>query len=322
MPQPYPIVNALPRKKLPLWYERVYRVVAVREIESEGRRSSYGPYPEDFDEDISELESESSGACHCASDTSECECDLDERDFMDEDSVYAGSDAEWYLEYKEMREERKRQLVELRKDHERAIEYHKAREDEVEREWAKLQQNNTRGIQDQRLNLELAHFNIYSSDFARCQDIEYDHPTSYIEFYWPDELGERTNKQTMGHIYIDPNITPSLEVFEAPEYAGQPSVDIGVEGSDENISVTFINQHLLKMAVPRSIACLLPPPSNTPELFEFVGISRHFKNKRTNQEKQKREEAEAKRRKQRDDSPRESWFEMNHPMGSWAQSSW
>ncbi|EUC39725.1 hypothetical protein COCMIDRAFT_10238 [Bipolaris oryzae ATCC 44560] len=108
MPQFYLIVNALLRKKLPLWYERVYRVVAVREIESEGRRTSYGPYLEDFDEDISELELESSGACHCASDTSECECDLDEHDFMDEDSVYASSDAEWYLEYKEMREERKR----------------------------------------------------------------------------------------------------------------------------------------------------------------------------------------------------------------------
>lgn len=71
--------------------------------------------------------------------------------------------------------------------------------------------------------------------------MEYDHRTSYIEFYWPDELGERINKQTMGHICFDLDITPILEVFEAPELAGQPSINIGVKGSDENISVTFIN---------------------------------------------------------------------------------
>ncbi|KAF2462693.1 uncharacterized protein BDR25DRAFT_363696 [Lindgomyces ingoldianus] len=134
MSQSEPVINTLPRKKLSPWYERVYRLVA----------SSYGPYLEDFDEDISELESQSSSACRCASDTSECECDLDERDFTDEDSAYTGSETvEWYLEYREMREERKRQLIILRKEHERVIEYHKARENEVEKEWAELKQKNS-----------------------------------------------------------------------------------------------------------------------------------------------------------------------------------
>lgn len=133
-PQSGSIQNGLPRKKLPAWYERVYRLVAARELESEDRWSIYGPCPDDFDEDISELESESSGGCHCASHTSERECDLDECDFTDEGAVYAGSEAECYIVYKEMREERKRQLIKLRKDQERVIEYYKAREDEVERE--------------------------------------------------------------------------------------------------------------------------------------------------------------------------------------------
>jgi hypothetical protein len=306
---------SLPRKELPAWYEHVSRLVASRELESENYGLSDGPYPEDFDEDISELESESGFACHCASDASDCECDLDERDFTDEDSVYA--------EYKEMREERQRELAELRKDQERTIEYHKAREDEVEKAWTELKESRTQGVEAQKLSLELAHFTIYSSEYVRSWDMAYDHGTSYIEIYSPDEFDERTdNTQVVGHIYFDANITPDLEAFEVPKYAGLCSINIGVKGSDANVTVTFINQFLLKMVVPRSIAYPRSPPPNTPELLEFVGISKNFENERTRQEKREREEAEARCRKQREVSPRESWFEMNHPMGSWAQSGW
>ncbi|OCK87559.1 uncharacterized protein K441DRAFT_709289 [Cenococcum geophilum 1.58] len=185
-------------------------------------------YLEDFDENISELESQSSSACNCASHASKCECDLDERELTDEDAV----DAECYLEYKEMCEDRNRELAKFGQDQERTIGYHKAREDE------------------------------------------------------PEEFGERTNnRQFVGHIYFDANIPPDLE----------------------DITVTFINQFLLKMVVPRSIAYPQSPPPNTPKLLEFVGISKHFENEITSQEeKWEREKAEA-----------ESWFEMNHPMGSW-----
>ena len=62
-----------------------------------------------FDEDISELEPQSSSACHCVSETSECACGYD---CSDEDSMYTGPEAEPYIEYKEMREERKRKLAE------------------------------------------------------------------------------------------------------------------------------------------------------------------------------------------------------------------
>lgn len=59
-------------------------------------------------------------------------------------------------------------------------------------------------------------------------------------------------------------------------------------------AVTFINQFLLKMVVPRSIAYPQSPPPNTPKLLEFVGISKHFENEITSQEeKWEREKAEA-----------------------------
>lgn len=62
---------------------------------------------------------------------------------------------------------------------------------------------------------------------------------------------------------------------------------------------------------PYSASPLAPPPA-AQEVFEFVGIWRDLE-----EEKAERRERMAKAR--RSPSPRESWFEMNHPMGSWNQ---
>lgn len=75
------------------------------------------------------------------------------------------------------------------------------------------------------------------------------------------------------------------------------------------------------------------PPSSAPEPFEFVGIwdgkeqrrsteKSEKKPERKPEKKRKREELEQVKplkRVQRSPSPRESWFEMNHPMGWWHQ---
>ncbi|KAL2793697.1 hypothetical protein BJX66DRAFT_305488 [Aspergillus keveii] len=56
-----------------------------------------------------------------------------------------------------------------------------------------------------------------------------------------------------------------------------------------------------------------------PDLFEFVGIRPGFE-----KEREERGRAQAKRKRSPSPpsppSPRESWFEMNHPMGWWNQS--
>jgi hypothetical protein len=51
------------------------------------------------------------------------------------------------------------------------------------------------------------------------------------------------------------------------------------------------------------------PPAAAPEVFEFVGIWRDW-------EIEKAEQQERMTNARRSPSPRESWFEMNHPMGS------
>ncbi|OBT47088.1 hypothetical protein VE00_03132 [Pseudogymnoascus sp. WSF 3629] len=72
------------------------------------------PHPEDFDEDLSELEESDEldeKKCECGGDASECECDLAD-EHKESERSYNGSDADIYYELKETRKERKRELLE------------------------------------------------------------------------------------------------------------------------------------------------------------------------------------------------------------------
>ena len=75
----------------------------------------------------------------------------------------------------------------------------------------------------------------------------YDHPGSYIKFYPPHEPNRGNYRQLVEHMYFDANLAPNLKVFEAPGDAGHSSINIGVKGSQKHITITFINQDLLKM---------------------------------------------------------------------------
>ena len=75
-----------------------------------------------------------------------------------------------------------------------------------------------------------------------------------------------------------------------------------------DLSFTFIGNGYLKLRVSREMVFTerpSPPPPTAPEVFEFVGIWRSW------------EEEKAEQRKRRPPSPRETWFEMTHPMGAW-----
>ena len=81
-----------------------------------------------------------------------------------------------------------------------------------------------------------------------------------------------------------------------------------------DLSFKFFGNGYLKLKVPRDLLKdALVSPSTAPQIFEFVGIGDYEK-----------ETAEAleKAAKNCPPSPRESCFEMNHFMGSWAQSRW
>jgi hypothetical protein len=81
--------------------------------------------------------------------------------------------------------------------------------------------------------------------------------------------------------------------------------------------VDFIGNGYLKLGVSRDIVLKSCPvfSSTAPEMLEFVGILRDLE-----KGKKKTSEEQERRAKNRSPSPRESWFEMNHPMGWWNQS--
>ncbi|VUC25589.1 unnamed protein product [Clonostachys rosea] len=95
-----------PARSRPAWYYRVRSITSHGEYDGQPIIE-----PEDFDEDISDLEEsdkeeEGHGYCDCDSDASECECELPVDDDVSERS-YTGDDADYYYDLKEMREERK-----------------------------------------------------------------------------------------------------------------------------------------------------------------------------------------------------------------------
>lgn len=58
------------------------------------------------------------------------------------------------------------------------------------------------------------------------------------------------------------------------------------------------------------------PPPTAPAVFDLIGIWRD-----PEKEKAERQKIEMERRLRRSPSPRESWFELNHPMGAFS-SGW
>jgi hypothetical protein len=132
------------RSKLPAWYLR---------LSSQQYTKYRSVSPEAFDEDISELgESDKSGEveddaeCECNSDASECDCGFEDENDNESEKTCEGSEAEFYYGMKDCRRERKRYLLEERRREEEclleerkreeeakesAMEYAKAREEEV-----------------------------------------------------------------------------------------------------------------------------------------------------------------------------------------------
>lgn len=74
----------------------------------------YGPDGEEFDEDLSELNEKEEEECWCWGDSEESDRECEGSDFeccchqSDDDRSYDGSDADYYYELKERREEWKR----------------------------------------------------------------------------------------------------------------------------------------------------------------------------------------------------------------------
>lgn len=318
------------RRPLPAWYYRVASLEYTR-----GR----DPYPEDFDEDLSELEESDDSdekECECDGDASECECDLEDEDKESERS-YDGSDADNYYELKETRKERKRELLEQRERHEEEkkarIEYAKEKEEEVNAAYESFRKARRRAKKKNKTipldSIAGRTFKLFSSDYAEFWNPHLLDGTKYVEFYHLDDQGGfdfsrnagkgvGTEKRPVdGHVYFDAENGCSFGPLPLPTRARRKNVKIKGDGKYD-LSFNFFANGYLKLRVPRDLLKdALVSPSTAPQIFEFVGILRDY-------EKERKEIAEAREKtaKNRPPSPRESYFEMNHFMGSWAQSKW
>jgi hypothetical protein len=292
-----------PRQKLPAWY---YRVLAVsikedREI-----------YPKDFDEDLSDLEDDSE-----EEQEEEEDDDNDNDDDKMSDRSYNRSDADCYYELKEEREERKRELQKIREYEQKAKEKQQRFERNKEKEVQSACEAFKSGKESKTAPLKSIAsktFRLHSTDHVKhCYNSDV---YKYIEFYCLDEDGQLLLEQGAGqinrHIYFNLDNFCNLRPFSPPKHASLDNCRLQDFDAKYDLTIQFLSNDYLKLKVGRELVLKnMPQPPHAPEFFEFVGIS-------SDREKEK-EKAERERREGIDrfapPLPRESWFEMNHPMG-------
>ncbi|OAG33789.1 hypothetical protein AYO21_12119 [Fonsecaea monophora] len=117
-------------------------------------------------------------------------------------------------------------------------------------------------------------------------------------------------------VYLNGNTSCNFGPFCPPKRASGKAFKIRSCDGMYELSFKFLGGGYLKLRVNREMVFINPysasfpaPPAAAPEVFEFVGIRR-------DREKEKAERQERMTSPRRSPSPRESWFEINHPMGS------
>jgi hypothetical protein len=324
-----------PRQKLPAWYHRLLALTMKEDRDV---------YPEDFDEDLSDLEdsSEVEEEEERASMRSECRCDReyceyesqnqDDEDAYDSDGrisdrSYDGSDAGYYYELKDEREERKRELQNIRELVQKAKEEQQTFERNKEKEVQSAYESLKFGKEGKTAFLDAIAsqiFHLYSPDYVNhCYSSDH-YPPKYVEFYYLDEngplphskpLSDREARQMEGHIYFNGNTGCNFGPFSSSKLASLDNCQLQSVDGKYDLTIQFLSDDYLKLKVGHELVFMdKSQPPHAPEFFEFVGI-RYDREK----EKAERERWKAQVRVQRSPSPRESWFEMNHPMGWWNQ---
>ncbi|KAL4861364.1 hypothetical protein BDV12DRAFT_180375 [Aspergillus spectabilis] len=327
------------KQPLPAWYYRMVRLTLTRDRD---------PYPEDFDEDISDLEGKSEKE-EDEDEESEDEESEDE-EYPESDRSYTGSDAGYYYELKEQREDRKRQLrdynEQTKKDKENEYAINKAKEEETRHVYETLQSAAGEKGSKKRKKAVLIEslidksFDLYSADYVTHffrSNLDYHR----IDFYLLDWIEEGTKEgkaeedsssntasypqakgprldakqEVQGQILFNSDCAYGFELFSPPKYAGLEKHYLRTN-SKHSVTIQFLSNDYLKLKAPRELLCQEgTPPPHLPEVFDFVAIRRGSREER--EKRRKKEEAWP-----QPPSPKETWFEMTHPMGWWNQSMW
>ncbi|KAJ3542675.1 hypothetical protein NM208_g3974 [Fusarium decemcellulare] len=284
---------------LPAWYGRLMRI----EI-NEGR----DPEPWEYDEDLSDLEepddNDNDRECECDSDASECDCDYD----LESERSHSGSEYDPYYSLKEAREERKRELRDIRlkeqKAKERQRDFEGLPETEMQEALEHLRETVRQGLQPPELDLDGNDlFHIYSVDHVdHCYSPD-DNDPKYLLLV----NSEPGATEFDCAIRISETCDSVFAAFSPPKHASLEGQQVKSRDGKFDIELLFISNDYILVTVPKELVFMdrTETPS-APETFKFIGV-------REDCEKEIARQAG----KSRSPSPRETWFELNHPMGDY-----
>lgn len=340
-----------PRTGLPDWY---YRVLSLRWDREPFKPTNTCDFDEDLseleegseEEDDAEQLGDEEEDCECDSEDSECGCQFqDDYDSESDESErsYDGSEADYYYELKREREERKREIKKEerweRLDKQQRFEFEKSKEEEVraaERSLAKLQKEG-RTLPLKPASLTGHQFPLFCSDHVNHFYYSGLYTAKYVQFFDPDDKAvgngshdpdEKSGDDAgmlYGELVLDMDTSYKFGPFFPPSNATYRPVKVETRDGKHRLSLDFIGNGYLKLKVSRNMVfmywddespAMCPPDAPAPEVFEFAGI--WFDPEKQKAEREKMEvERKKLERQRRSPSPRESWFELNHPMGAY-----
>ncbi|KAH6983549.1 hypothetical protein BKA56DRAFT_615521 [Ilyonectria sp. MPI-CAGE-AT-0026] len=314
------------KRNYPAWYIRLLRLTMTGDRDVK----EY-----DFDEDISELEEDPDDGpaeerfCDCdVEEDPECVCQIEDQA---SERSHDDSGDEYYYELKDQREERKKGLFRLKKQEEKEKaelrEYDRTKQDEVRAAYQSLKDKRLVPQQNPVESLATGWFDLFSTDLIDYCYITAASPERRFDIGYPvqedGKIAWERPKDWDGiiycRIYIQDDELCEFE-FPAPKYASLEPITLRSRYGGHEVSVIFIGNGYMKMTLSRESvfkASRRPVSPDAPEFFEFFGIIR-------DEEKARAEglAAEEKHARAQPPSPRETYFEMYHPMGSWNESRW
>lgn len=188
-------------------------------------------------------------------------------------------------------------------------------------------------------------YELYSGEYVKhffsFDDEDYWLPT--IEFCPLDgDPYPRFNQQLGGRIIrgligFNELMTGEVKPFAAPEHASAEERTLvgcsSLDGKNQhNMACQFFSRDYLKLTVPRELVFLYQKtPPGAPEFFDFMGIRYKPEGEpQLSQQSKKRRRSSSSSLSSflssslcptpsRSPSPRETWFEMDHPIGWWNQ---
>lgn len=332
------------RTELPDWY---YRALYLRWDQSpfDYKDSTI------FDEDLSELEEESKHK-NDAEQLEEEESDREsERSYAgsDADLYYEFKKEREERKREKLREQkgRKRQKRKGRKQKAQQLEFERSKEEEVRAEYDSLEgQTNLLSWlakpgatpQARKEPTPIPFESLAGKEFELfCSDhVKYWYDGSYygeksVYFWQPDASVSDERKEGLkdpnyetgmlfGELELGNYVMCKFGPFRPPSRASRKPVKVESDDGKHEISFQFLGNGYLKLRVSRNFVFMdsdlgnskPPPPPSAPQEFEFVGIW----NDRPKEDAE-RQNALMEEKRRRSPSPRESWFELNHPMGAY-----